>query len=166
MQLATSTAPKFPLPTTSGTGTPISIAYEDNDWSRDAFLEVTGPATSGDPIPFAFGSKEDALAAAASLSHGQQPALAVLFDATSGPRGSKPWVVQSLQLANVSEDGFIKRNGEFEQTGWKVFTNALDLETGNVSKFLKEFVAGSPFAAGVAAIVDGTVTIPASKFQS
>lgn len=165
MQVA-HTTPKFPLPTTSGTGTPITAAYENNDWSSKSLLEVTGPATSGDPIPFAFTRKEDALAAAASLSHGNQPALAVLFDGTSGPRGSMPWLVQSLQIAKPVEDGFIKRNNEFQQTGWEVLTNPLNLETGNVSKFLKEFVANAPFAAGVAAIVDGTVLIPATTFQS
>jgi hypothetical protein len=157
--------PSKPKPTTSGTGTPITIAYDDNDWSRDQFLEITGPATSG-PIPHAFSSKEDALAAAAGLSHGNQPALAVLFDSTSGPRGSKPWVIQSLQVANPSAVGFIKRNGDWQHTGWDVHTNFLNLETGNVSSFLQEFVAKAPFTSGVAAIVDGAVTIQATKFQS
>jgi hypothetical protein len=165
MQLIATTS-TFPIPTTSGTGTPISTAYDGNDWSRTAFLEVTGPATSGDPIPFAFASKEAAIAAAASLSHGIQPALAVLFDATSGPRGSTPWVVQALQMASPSETGFWSRANEWIATGWHVHTGALDLEQGGLSSSLRKFVERAPFAAGVAAIVDGTVTIPATHAPS
>lgn len=153
--------PRHPKPTTSGTGTAITTAYENNDWSRDAFLEVTGPATSG-PIAHAFGSKEDALAAAAGLSHGAQPALAVIFDRNSGPRGSTPWVIQSLQVANPDPTGFQDRGGRWHHTGWHVGTHFLNLETGNVSSFFKKFVEGAPFAAGVVAIVDGSVLIPAT----
>lgn len=163
MQLA---APNpHPVPTTSGHGTPISIAYPDNDWSRDSFLEVTGPATSG-PIPFAFGTKEEALAAAAGLSHGAQPALAVLFDSSSGPRGSKPYVVQSLQIANPSETGFYSRAGEWIKTGWNVYTDFINLETNPSKSYFRDFVTNAPFAAGVVAIVDGAVQIPATKFQA
>ena len=156
--------PDLPMPNTSGTGTAITVAYEGNDWSSDSFLEVTGPATSG-PIPHAFGSKEEALAAAAGLSHANQPALAVLFDANSGPRGTKPWVIQGLQVANPTAVGFFDRASRWHHTGWRVSTDFLDLETGNVSKFLKDFVAKAPFAAGVHAIVDGAVVIPATITQ-
>ena len=162
MQLAS--ANPHPAPTTSGHGTPISVAYPDNDWSRDAFLEVTGPAASG-PIPSAFATKDKALAAAAGLSHGTQPALAVLFDPTSGPRGSMPYVVQSLQIANPSETGFTSRAGEWIKTGWNVHTDFLDLETNPSKSFFADFVRNSPFIAGVVAIVDGAVQIPATKFQ-
>lgn len=156
--------PKLPLPTTSGTGTAITAAYDDNSWSHDSFLEVTGPATSG-PIPHAFASKQDAIAAAAGLSHGTQPALAVLYDPSAGPRGSTPWIVQALQIANPQAVGFIDRASRWHHTGWRVGTELLDLESGNLASSLRDFVAAAPFTAGVAAIVDGAVIVPVSDEQ-
>lgn len=153
--------PAKPAPTTSHLGVSITTPYAGS-WSRDSFLVATGRA-AGAPIATAFTSRADALAAAQALSVGAQPALAVRWDGTAGPRGSTPWVVESLLLANPTPVGFLDRGSREHHTGWRLDHEALDLEGAmtnpNHAAFMAKYLAKAPAANGLAAVVDGAVQL-------
>lgn len=157
----TTTDPAKPAPTTSPLGTTVTEPFEGS-FSRDAFLVVTGRA-AGEPVTTAFGRKDDAIAAARALSTGSQPAVAVRYDRNAGPRGSTPWVVEALLMANPTPVGFIDRASREHHTGWRLDHDALDLEGSmsnpNHAAFLTRFVAAAPPTNGLAAVVDGATLV-------
>lgn len=155
------TDPAKPAPTTSPLGMSVSRPHDDG-WSRDSFLVATGRA-AGEGVATAFGSKDDALAAARALSTGSQPAVAVRFDGATGPRGSTPWVVESLVLANPTAVGFVDRAGREHHRGWDLDHDLLDLEGSmsnpNHAAWRAKIIGGAPVTNGLTAVVDGAVLV-------